>query len=157
MDPKAWELEQVGWSVGDKAILEEVSLRLEPGVLWALVGPNGAGKSTLLHLLASSQAPTSGEIRYGERRMNAFSKRELAKVRAVMFQRQPMRLSLSALELVMMGRHAQRTRWSWGSDQDIEQARRAHRVAGLHALGRGVGPRRVCLDALLPGALVGAR
>ena len=45
-----------------KPALSEVSLKLEPGTLTALVGPNGAGKSTLLSLLQGSSTPDQGEI-----------------------------------------------------------------------------------------------
>lgn len=41
--------------------LDDVDLDLGPGVT-GLLGPNGAGKTTLLSLLATSSAPTSGEI-----------------------------------------------------------------------------------------------
>jgi len=48
-----------------KPALSEVSLKLEPGTLTALVGPNGAGKSTLLSLLQGSAKPDEGEITVG--------------------------------------------------------------------------------------------
>ena len=45
-----------------KPALSQVSLRLDPGTVTALVGPNGAGKSTLLSLLQGSSKPDQGEI-----------------------------------------------------------------------------------------------
>ena len=48
-----------------KPALSEVSLKLEPGTLTALVGPNGAGKSTLLSLLQGSSKPDKGKITVG--------------------------------------------------------------------------------------------
>ena len=48
-----------------KPALSEVSLKLEPGTLTALVGPNGAGKSTLLSLLQGNSKPDKGEITVG--------------------------------------------------------------------------------------------
>jgi len=48
-----------------KPALSQVSLRLEPGTLTALVGPNGAGKSTLLSLLQGNNKPDKGEITVG--------------------------------------------------------------------------------------------
>ena len=43
--------------------LHDVSLKLEPGQLVAIIGQNGSGKSTLVKLLTAVLYPTEGEIR----------------------------------------------------------------------------------------------
>lgn len=43
-------------------VLEDVSLRLEPGERMALFAPSGRGKTTLAKLLAGYLTPTAGEI-----------------------------------------------------------------------------------------------
>jgi energy-coupling factor transport system ATP-binding protein len=43
--------------------LEDLSLRIEPGQLVAVIGHNGSGKSTLVKLLTAVLHPTRGEIR----------------------------------------------------------------------------------------------
>ncbi len=47
---------------GDGLALEDISFRLEPGTLTALVGPNGAGKSTLLQAIEGQIPLVSGEL-----------------------------------------------------------------------------------------------
>lgn len=47
----------------DKTAVDDVSLRLMPGV-WGLLGANGAGKTTLMRMIAGILRPTAGEIRY---------------------------------------------------------------------------------------------
>ena len=47
---------------GGRRLLDDVSLRLEPGELVAVVGASGAGKSTLLTALAGLMAPASGSV-----------------------------------------------------------------------------------------------
>jgi branched-chain amino acid transport system ATP-binding protein len=41
---------------------DDVSLKLEPGTITALVGPNGSGKTTILRLLGGTLAPDAGTI-----------------------------------------------------------------------------------------------
>jgi len=48
--------------LGDRTVLDGVSLELGPGVT-GLLGPNGAGKSTLLRVLATVLEPDAGRLR----------------------------------------------------------------------------------------------
>lgn len=50
-----------------KPVLHDVSLRVEPGQMVALVGPSGAGKSTITHLVARLYDVGSGTVRVGGR------------------------------------------------------------------------------------------
>jgi zinc/manganese transport system ATP-binding protein len=47
---------------GPELVLDQLSFRLQPGTLTALVGPNGAGKSTLLQTLEGQLSPAAGSI-----------------------------------------------------------------------------------------------
>lgn len=47
---------------GHPFLFEHVTVRLEPGRVYALTGPSGSGKSTLLGMLAGWIAPAAGEI-----------------------------------------------------------------------------------------------
>lgn len=48
---------------GDVAVLEDVAIDVDPGVVTALVGPNGSGKTTLLRILAGLLGPDEGTVR----------------------------------------------------------------------------------------------
>jgi putative ABC transport system ATP-binding protein len=47
---------------GERVILADLSLALEPGQLVAIVGESGAGKSTLLNLIAGLDVPDAGSV-----------------------------------------------------------------------------------------------
>lgn len=49
----------------DRAVLNNLDLRLEAGAFVSLLGPSGCGKSTLLRLIAGLDRPDSGSISYG--------------------------------------------------------------------------------------------
>ncbi|MGV9768211.1 energy-dependent translational throttle protein EttA [Microbacterium sp. NPDC003461] len=47
--------------VGDKLILDDVTMSFLPGAKIGMVGPNGAGKSTILKIMAGLDTPSNGE------------------------------------------------------------------------------------------------
>lgn len=55
-------LDRVTLTRGPARLLDEVSLRIEPGRCTALIGRSGAGKSTLLRLLNRLEESTSGRV-----------------------------------------------------------------------------------------------
>ena len=42
--------------------LNDVSVKIRPGMLTSIIGPNGAGKSTFFNMLSGSFAPSDGQI-----------------------------------------------------------------------------------------------
>ncbi|WP_207457226.1 energy-dependent translational throttle protein EttA [Desertivibrio insolitus] len=50
-------------TVGDKLILDDVTMSFLPGAKIGVVGPNGAGKSTILKIMAGLDQPSNGEAR----------------------------------------------------------------------------------------------
>lgn len=54
--------EQAAFNYGDRSVLRDVTLRLEPGSLHFLTGRSGAGKTTLLKLVYLALTPSAGTI-----------------------------------------------------------------------------------------------
>jgi ATP-binding cassette ChvD family protein len=48
-------------AVGDKVILDDVTMAFLPGAKIGMVGPNGAGKSTILKIMAGLDKPSNGD------------------------------------------------------------------------------------------------
>ncbi|AIR86639.1 lipoprotein-releasing ABC transporter ATP-binding protein LolD [Pantoea rwandensis] len=62
-------------------VLRNVAFSLQPGELTAIVGSSGSGKSTLLHLLGGLDAPTSGDVVFDGKSLNAMSSAAKAELR----------------------------------------------------------------------------
>ena len=50
-------------AIGDKVILDDVTMAFYPGAKIGMVGPNGAGKSSILKIMAGIDQPSNGEAR----------------------------------------------------------------------------------------------
>ena len=56
------KLDGITFAYGDNVILQDVSMRMLPGTIGALIGPSGCGKTTLLRIIAGLESPIAGSI-----------------------------------------------------------------------------------------------
>jgi ATP-binding cassette subfamily B protein len=72
------EFDHVSFSYNEtQPILKDLSLKIEPGQLAALVGPTGAGKTTIVSLLPRFYDLTSGEIKIDGHDVRKFKQKSL--------------------------------------------------------------------------------
>ncbi|MDR2094600.1 MAG: ATP-binding cassette domain-containing protein [Treponema sp.] len=57
--------------------LDQVDLKIPDGGIYGIIGKSGAGKSTLLRTISLLEEPDSGEIWYGDERVDTLKGREL--------------------------------------------------------------------------------
>jgi len=100
-----------GWQVDGRRILRDVSFRVVPGELVALVGRNGAGKSTLLDVVAGLRRLSGGDVIIDGRPRRDWPARALARTLVHLPQMTRTEVSFSAEELVLMGRYPHASGW----------------------------------------------
>jgi ABC transporter fused permease/ATP-binding protein len=100
------ELDHVGFSYPsrkDVLVIDDVSLKLDPGEIVAVVGPSGAGKSTLSALIARLYDPDRGRILLDRRDLReldvTFLRRQIGTV-----AQEPILFSTSIAENIRYGR-----------------------------------------------------
>ncbi|HMQ02327.1 MAG TPA: ABC transporter ATP-binding protein [Pyrinomonadaceae bacterium] len=115
-------------------VLKKVSLDLIPGNTLALLGPNGAGKSTLLKALNGTVMPSSGEILLNGEKLEAFSRREIAQLIAVVAQENETKFPVTVKQYVLAARFARGAVFGWENEADVAAAERALLDCHLHDL-----------------------
>ncbi|OIJ34530.1 ABC transporter ATP-binding protein [Microbacterium sp. LCT-H2] len=122
---------------GRTRVVHDVSLRLAPGRVTALIGPNGSGKSTVLRALARLHRIEAGTVRIGgaaSRDAATLSAKEFAKTVAMLSQSRPHPSGIEVSDVVAYGRHPHRGRFSGVSDADRSAVARALALTGLSAM-----------------------
>ena len=72
------ESREVTKNYGSKTAVSGVSLKLEPGLVYAMLGPNGSGKTTWMKMAAGLVKPSRGEMLYQGTPVGKESKKEIA-------------------------------------------------------------------------------
>ena len=65
---------------GEKAVFEDLSVRLKKRQKVAIVGPNGAGKTTMVNLLLSFYQPDKGMITQNDRPLTIFDRVDFSRI-----------------------------------------------------------------------------
>ena len=107
---------------GDLEVIHGVSMDVADGEFVVIVGPSGCGKSTLLRMVAGLETVTAGEIRIGERVVNALEPKD--RDIAMVFQNYALYPHMSVYENMSYG-----LRIKGFSKTDIEA--RVRRAAGI--------------------------
>ena len=96
--------DSVGWAVGGKRIVEDVSLEVQSGETFGLVGANGSGKSTLLRLLSGLLPRPGGRVHLDSQPLEVLTRREIAQRVAFVEQIADTSEALSVRDAVELGR-----------------------------------------------------
>lgn len=155
--------ESVSHRVGDRTLIQELSITLGWGAKLGVIGENGAGKSTLLALLAGEVTPTTGLVNFSSKpalvpqekellRGNYLVSEEIAAFLAPLYEIEE-ELNRASEELAKGGsdsfdRYARALQSAeiqdvWSAPQRIERY--------LHGLGLGSLPREQRIEQLSAG------
>ncbi|GAB5519311.1 MAG: heme ABC transporter ATP-binding protein [Rhodothermales bacterium] len=123
-------LDDISVQIGDKSLVQNVSLDVKPGRVTALVGPNGAGKSTLLRVATGERPPTTGQVLFDDRPLAQWATKTQAQRRAVVAQHSSLTFPFPVFEVVLMGRTPHLS-GRGESKHDVDIARAALERVGL--------------------------
>ena len=128
---------------GGLIAVNDVSLEIPERGIVSLIGPNGAGKTTLFNMLTGLYKPTAGQIRLGERNISR-TRPDIITGLGVARTFQNIRLfgAMTAVENVMIGRHARMRAGLIGSILRPPRVRREER--DVRARARGSWPTWGC-------------
>lgn len=106
--------ENVSFSYGDKTVLHNINLTIQPGQLVALVGRTGSGKTSIANLLLRFYDPQQGAVLIGDTDIRSVTSRDLRAQIAVVTQ-QTILFNDTIRHNIALGRPG-------ASDADIEEA-----------------------------------
>ena len=120
---------------GPRRVLDDVSFRLAPGDVVALVGPSGAGKTTLFRCITRLVRPDQGRVTVAGHDLSALEGADLRRARcdtAMIFQHYNLVRRLTAVDNVVLGRLRDLPAWRAA----LRRPGRAERARAVACLGR---------------------
>ncbi|MBI4060094.1 MAG: ABC transporter ATP-binding protein [Elusimicrobia bacterium] len=109
------EVRDLAQHFGGLKAVDQVNLSLHEGEIVSLIGPNGAGKTTFFNVLTGVYPGTRGEIVFNGRELRGMASHDIAACGvARTFQNIRLFAHMTALENVMVGRHARTSQFLLG-------------------------------------------
>lgn len=148
----------IGYPQGksSRVVMKGINAELHKGRLTCLIGANGAGKSTLLRTISAFQPKLGGDIIIRGRKLESFSREELARLIGVVLTERPSVQHLTARQMVAMGRSPYTGFFGRLSDEDNAVVKESMRMVGIghlaermvHSLSDGERQKMMTAKAL---------
>ena len=108
---------------GKVNVVEDVSVKIQPGTITSFIGPNGAGKSTLLSMVSRLLNADTGEVLLDKNNIKKWKSDEFAKRVSILKQSNYINVRLTIRELVSFGRYPySKGRLTAEDEQFVDQA-----------------------------------
>ncbi|MFC2068863.1 ABC transporter ATP-binding protein [Chloroflexota bacterium] len=133
-------MKDVHLGYGREVFLKGLTFQVRSGEMVGLIGTNGCGKSTIIRALSNIITPHSGKILINNKDIARLSRRELARLVAVVPQIPLLPSASTAFEIVLMGRNPHLGLFQYEGKLELDIAWQAMEKTGTCSLaGRRVG------------------
>lgn len=100
------EASKITKKFGGLTAVNNVDFHIDQGEIVSLIGPNGAGKTTFFNCITGIYAPTSGEVKFLDKKLEAVKPYEIVKLGiGRTFQNIRLFKSMTVMENVMTGQY----------------------------------------------------
>lgn len=136
------ELRGVSVQYGNRRVLHNINLTVEPGDFWTLIGPNGAGKSTLLGLFNGLTPYSNGIIFFKDAQLTSGTLPRVRQQVAHVFQATDLdpKMPLTVFASVISGTYGRLGLFRRPGNNEKKLAMQSLEVVGLaHLANRPIG------------------
>ena len=117
------EIKELTKRFGNKPVVNNVSVTIQPRAITSFIGPNGAGKSTLLSMVSRLLDADTGEVLLDESNVKKWKSDQFAKRVSILKQSNYLNVRLTVRELISFGRYPySKGRLTDEDEQFVDQA-----------------------------------
>lgn len=108
---------------GKKAVIDGITVTIEPGEILTVIGPNGSGKTTMLRTITQNLEPIDGEVEIADQKLKKISKAELARQVAIVFTEKIDVDYMTCQDVVEMGRYPYTGKMGFLDEEDKKKVK----------------------------------
>jgi iron complex transport system ATP-binding protein len=116
------KIENLSFAYNEDLVLKSIDLEFVKSGFTSIVGPNGSGKSTLLKQISGILKPSQGTLIINGVNIETISKKDIAKLMAVVPQNTALEFDYKVMDVVLMGRYPYINRFKGETPKDREIA-----------------------------------
>ncbi len=99
------ETKNLSFRINDKSLINDITLKFSPGLLYGILGPNGSGKSTFFKTLTKIWTPASGSVLWQGNPLHQLDRRHISRTISLVSQSFEVHFDFTVEEVVQMGRY----------------------------------------------------